>query len=103
MRGPSAGGRHQRGRRLHVHGERDGDRGSPPHPAGDGVFADGAFGNVRRIQDEQYGRRLIAWDLANPDFVRFAESFGASAERAEDRPRFAPPCAAALRTATARR
>ena len=63
------------------------------------VFADGAFGNVRRIQAEHYGNRLIACDLANPDFVRFAESFGASAERAND------PAAlrAALRRAFARR
>lgn len=45
------------------------------------VFADGAFGNVRRIQEEQYGDRQIASDLTNPDFVRFAESFGAAAER----------------------
>lgn len=45
------------------------------------VFNDGAFGNVRRIQQEQFGNRLIASDLANPDFVRFAESFGAAAER----------------------
>jgi acetolactate synthase-1/2/3 large subunit len=48
------------------------------------VFADGAFGNVRRIQDERYGGRRIASDLANPDFVRFAESFGAAAERAHN-------------------
>ncbi len=48
------------------------------------VFNDGAFGNVRRIQEERYGNRLIASDLSNPDFVRFAESFGASAERAKD-------------------
>jgi acetolactate synthase-1/2/3 large subunit len=48
------------------------------------VFADGAFGNVRRIQEERYGNRLIACDLANPDFVRFAESFGAEAERARN-------------------
>ena len=41
------------------------------------VFNDGAFGNVRRIQEEHYGNRLIASDLANPDFVAFAESFGA--------------------------
>lgn len=46
------------------------------------VFADGAFGNVRRIQEETYGNRLIACTLTNPDFVRFAESFGAAAERA---------------------
>jgi acetolactate synthase-1/2/3 large subunit len=45
------------------------------------VFVDGAYGNVRRIQEEHYGNRLIASDLANPDFVRFAESFGAAAER----------------------
>jgi acetolactate synthase I/II/III large subunit len=47
------------------------------------VFNDGAFGNVRRIQEEQYGKRLIACDLADPDFVRFGESFGAAAERAK--------------------
>jgi len=48
------------------------------------VFVDGAFGNVRRIQQERYGNRQIACDLANPDFVRFAESFGAEAERARN-------------------
>jgi acetolactate synthase-1/2/3 large subunit len=47
------------------------------------VFADGAFGNVRRIQEERFGNRLIANDLANPDFVKFGESFGAAAERAK--------------------
>jgi acetolactate synthase-1/2/3 large subunit len=46
------------------------------------VFNDGAFGNVRRIQQERFGNRLIASDLANPDFVKFAESFGAAADRA---------------------
>jgi acetolactate synthase I/II/III large subunit len=46
------------------------------------VFDDGAFGNVRRIQEQQYGNRLIACDLTNPDFVKFAESFGMPAFRA---------------------
>jgi acetolactate synthase-1/2/3 large subunit len=46
------------------------------------VFDDGAFGNVRRIQQQAYGNRLIACDLHNPDFVAFAESFGAAAFRA---------------------
>jgi acetolactate synthase-1/2/3 large subunit len=46
------------------------------------VFADGAFGNVRRIQQERFGNRLIACDLANPDFVKYAESFGAAGRRA---------------------
>jgi acetolactate synthase-1/2/3 large subunit len=47
------------------------------------VFDDGGFGNVRRIQAEHFGNRQIAADLTNPDFVRFAESFGAAAWRAE--------------------
>ncbi|HET8920293.1 MAG TPA: thiamine pyrophosphate-dependent enzyme [Xanthobacteraceae bacterium] len=46
------------------------------------VFNDGAYGNVRRIQEERYGNRLIGSDLRNPDFVGFAESFNAAAERA---------------------
>jgi acetolactate synthase I/II/III large subunit len=50
------------------------------------VFDDGAFGNVRRIQQMQYGDRLIACDLTNPDFVKFAESFGVRAWRAATPP-----------------
>jgi len=46
------------------------------------VFDDGAFGNVRRLQQDHWGGRLIGWDLANPDFCRFAESFGVAAYRA---------------------
>jgi acetolactate synthase I/II/III large subunit len=46
------------------------------------VFTDGYFGNVRRIQEELFGNRLIACDLANPDFVKYAESFGAAGRRA---------------------
>jgi acetolactate synthase-1/2/3 large subunit len=45
------------------------------------VFNDGAFGNVRRIQQEVYGNRLLGSDLANPDFIAFAKSFGAEAAR----------------------
>ncbi len=48
------------------------------------VFDDGAFGNVKRIQQQAWGGREIANDLANPDFVRFAESFGVAAFRAHD-------------------
>jgi acetolactate synthase I/II/III large subunit len=46
------------------------------------VFNDGAYGNVRRIQQERYGNRQIGSDLRNPDFVTFAKSFDAAAERA---------------------
>jgi acetolactate synthase-1/2/3 large subunit len=47
------------------------------------VFNDGAYGNVRRMQKELYGNRVIATDLANPDFVQLARSFGIGAYRAE--------------------
>jgi acetolactate synthase-1/2/3 large subunit len=43
---------------------------------------DNAYGNVRRIQRDQYGNRLIASDLVNPDFQKFVESFGALALKA---------------------
>jgi len=43
---------------------------------------DGAYGNVRRIQAEMFGNRLIASDLRNPDFQKFVDSFGALALRA---------------------
>ena len=66
------------------------------------VFNDGAFGNVRRIQQERFGNRLIASDLANPDFVAFGKSFGAEAVRARSPAELGQPCAAALPAATAR-
>jgi acetolactate synthase-1/2/3 large subunit len=45
------------------------------------VFDDGAYGNVRRMQRQLYGNRIIASDLRNPDFVRLAESFGMAARQ----------------------
>lgn len=47
------------------------------------VFVDGAYGNVQRIQREVYGNKVIASDLGNPDFVAFAESFGARARHVD--------------------
>ena len=40
------------------------------------VFADGAYGNVRRMQKMDYGNRLIATELQNPNFPKMAESYG---------------------------
>jgi acetolactate synthase-1/2/3 large subunit len=48
------------------------------------VFNDGAYGNVKRMQRELYGNRVIASDLTNPDFVRLAESFGVSAQSTDN-------------------
>ena len=42
------------------------------------VFDDGAYGNVKRIQQQRFGEdRTIASTLRNPDFVAYARSFGA--------------------------
>ncbi len=46
------------------------------------VFNDNAYGNVRRMQQQRFGR-VIASDLRNPDFVRLAESFGMRGRRAD--------------------
>ncbi len=45
------------------------------------VFNDNRYANVYRQQKEWYDGRFIASDLHNPDFVAFARSFGANAER----------------------
>jgi acetolactate synthase-1/2/3 large subunit len=47
------------------------------------VFTDNAFGNVLRFQKERYDSRIIACHLHNPDFVQFAEAFGAQGLRAQ--------------------
>ena len=62
------------------------------------VFDDGAFGNVKRIQAERFGNRLIAHDLANPDFHDFARSFAMRAWRADDPQSLETALAAALET-----
>ena len=45
------------------------------------VFSDGAYGNVKRIQQQSFKGRTIASDLHNPDFVKLGDSFGIAAER----------------------
>ncbi|MEL6998286.1 MAG: thiamine pyrophosphate-dependent enzyme [Pseudomonadota bacterium] len=48
------------------------------------VYNDNAYGNVQRIQEDRFGHnRTIATDLHNPDFVKYAESFGAFAIRSK--------------------
>jgi acetolactate synthase I/II/III large subunit len=46
------------------------------------VFNDAAYGNVRRMQIDVHGNRVIGSDLANPDFVKLGESFGIRSLRA---------------------
>ena len=45
------------------------------------VFNDNAYGNVKRIQQTNYGGRTVASSLTNPDFVKMGESFGMRSER----------------------
>lgn len=47
------------------------------------VFNNGAFGNVRRDQQQRFDGRVIGADLVNPDFVRLAESFGMAGYRVD--------------------
>lgn len=45
------------------------------------LFNNNLYGNVRNMQEELYGGRVIATDLHNPDFVRMAHLFGANGVR----------------------
>ncbi len=54
------------------------------------VFNNGAFGNVRRDQLTTYQGRIIGSELANPDFVKLAESFGLTAYRVRNPREFRP-------------
>lgn len=46
------------------------------------VFADGAFGNVRRTQRTRFGGRVLGTDLVNPDLVALAGAYGIAGTRA---------------------
>lgn len=45
------------------------------------IFNNNAFGNVRRDQINFYNGNIVGSELVNPDFVKLAESFGATAHR----------------------
>ena len=47
------------------------------------VFTDDSFGNVKRVQQEAYGGRLLGVDLVNPDFAELARNFGVAGVRAD--------------------
>ncbi len=62
------------------------------------VFNDKAYGNVKRLQQQQFNRTLGS-DLRNPDFVKVAEAFGVPAIRVHS----ADALEGALRSALAAR
>ena len=61
------------------------------------LFADGAFGNVRRIQKTRFGAdRTIASKLENPDFQALAASFGVRSWRVDSPEALRPALGAAI-------
>ena len=48
------------------------------------VIDNGSYGTIRMHQERRYPGRPVATDLANPDFVAFAESFGLAARSVTD-------------------
>jgi acetolactate synthase I/II/III large subunit len=47
------------------------------------VFNDGAYGNVKRIQQQSFNGRTIASDLYNPEVAKTAEAFGVQGIKAD--------------------
>ena len=60
------------------------------------IFNDKGYGWIRFMQDMYFGRR-IQDDLVNPDFVKFAESFGAQAARVDSPEGLSAALSSALR------
>ena len=60
------------------------------------VFNNNAFGNVRRDQRVQFDGRVLGANLDNPDFVKFAESFGVHGVRVDTPQAFKPALEKAL-------
>ncbi|MBV8791490.1 MAG: thiamine pyrophosphate-binding protein, partial [Pseudolabrys sp.] len=51
------------------------------------IFDNGMYGTIRMHQEREYPSRVVATDLKNPDFVKFAEScggFGIKIDRTAD-------------------
>ena len=61
------------------------------------VVSDNAFGAIRGQQGKAYDGRYIDTDLCNPDFVKFAESFGAIGFRVDNLDDFSAIVSEALR------
>ncbi|MGH6814705.1 MAG: thiamine pyrophosphate-dependent enzyme, partial [Hyphomicrobiaceae bacterium] len=47
------------------------------------IADNGMYGTIRMHQEKHYPGRVVGTSLVNPDFVAFAQSFGAAAERVE--------------------
>jgi acetolactate synthase-1/2/3 large subunit len=61
------------------------------------VMNDGAYGNVRRTQVEDFGNRTLCTDLANPDLMKLADAFGVDGARVRTPDELRPVLRKALR------
>ena len=60
------------------------------------VINDGALTSIKDMQKRNFAERYIGVDLQNPDFVRFADSFGARGMRVTRNADFGPALEEAL-------
>lgn len=60
------------------------------------VVDNGAYGTIRMHQEKHYPGRVVATDLANPDFAALARAYGAFGETVSETAAFAPALDAAL-------
>ncbi len=60
------------------------------------IANNGSYGTIRLHQEKIYPQRVVATDLANPDFARMAESFGALGLRVDSPDQVRPALAKAL-------
>lgn len=60
------------------------------------LFNNNKFQNVQRQQNDWFGGRHIGSDLRNPDFIRYAQSFGVEALRVEGPEALGPAISKAL-------
>ena len=60
------------------------------------IINNGMYGTIRMHQEREYPTRVIATELRNPDFVAYAEAFGAHGELVERTEDFEPALERAL-------
>lgn len=60
------------------------------------IANNGMFGTIRMHEEREYPGRQIATELRNPDFVKWAEAFGAQGERVTATAEFGPALERAL-------
>lgn len=66
------------------------------------IVDNGTYGTIRMHQERHYPGRVIATDLKNPDFVKYAEAFGAFGVRCEQTEDFPDALKSAREAAKAR-